>query len=74
MRKPVVHFEIGCDNLSETVEFYKDVFNWTIIIKDNSASIDTGKESGIPGHITELGLTHGNTLISISKQKPSHTT
>ena len=55
MRKPVVHFEIGCDNLSETVEFYKDVFNWTIITKDNSASIDTGTESGIPGHITELG-------------------
>lgn len=55
MRKPVVHFEIGCDNLPETVEFYRDVFNWTIITKDNSASIDTGKESGIPGHITELG-------------------
>ncbi len=29
MRKPVVHFEIGCDNLAETVEFYKEVFNWT---------------------------------------------
>ena len=55
MSKPVVHFEIGCDNLSETVGFYKDVFNWTIITKDNSASIEAGKKSGIPGHITELG-------------------
>ena len=29
MNSPVVHFEIGCDNLSETVEFYKSVFNWS---------------------------------------------
>lgn len=55
MSKPVIHFEIGCDNLSETVEFYKEVFNWAIIPKGNSALIDTNKESGIPGHITELG-------------------
>ena len=55
MSKPVVHFEIGCDNLSETVDFYKDIFNWTIKAKDNSASIDTGIGNGIPGHITELG-------------------
>lgn len=55
MKKPVVHFEIGCDKLSETVEFYKEVFNWTIDLKGNSASIDTGVENGIPGHITELG-------------------
>lgn len=55
MGKPVVHFEIGCDNLSETVEFYKDIFDWTITTKDNSAIIDTGHESGIPGHITQLG-------------------
>jgi predicted enzyme related to lactoylglutathione lyase len=55
MSKPVVHFEIGCDNLSETVEFYKDVFNWIIIPNSNSATIETGKGGGIPGHITELG-------------------
>jgi len=55
LSKPVVHFEIGCDKLSETVEFYKDVFNWNIMTNDNSASIDTGKEGGISGHITELG-------------------
>lgn len=55
MSKPVVHFEIGCDNLSETVEFYKNVFDWNIITKDNSALIHTEKEGGIPGHITELG-------------------
>ena len=29
-----------------------------IITKDNSTSINTGNESGIPGHITELGHDH----------------
>lgn len=55
MNRPVVHFEIGCDDLSETVEFYRNVLNWTIAAKDNSASIDTGMENGIQGHITKLG-------------------
>lgn len=55
MQKPVVHFEIGCDNLSETVEFYKEIFNWTISPKNNSAKIEHNGEYGIPGHITELG-------------------
>ncbi len=55
MGKPIVHFEIGCDNLSETVDFYRDIFNWSIIPKGSSAAIDFDKEKGIPGHITELG-------------------
>ena len=55
IRKPVVHFEIGCDNLAKTVEFYKQVFDWNITSKGNSAAIETGSEKGIPGHITELG-------------------
>jgi len=33
MKKPVVHFEIGCDNLAETIGFYKEVFNWNILPK-----------------------------------------
>lgn len=55
IRKPVVHFEIGCDKLSETVEFYKEIFNWSINQNNNSASIDFDKENGIPGHFTSLG-------------------
>ena len=55
MKRPVVHFEIGCDNLPETIEFYKDVFDWTITPTDHSASINTNVESGISGHITKLG-------------------
>lgn len=55
MKKPVVHFEIGCDNLSETVEFYKKIFNWSIISESNSASIASNDKNGIPGHITKLG-------------------
>lgn len=55
MGKPVVHFEIGCDNLTETVIFYKEIFNWSISPKGSSATIDFDKENGIPGHITELG-------------------
>ena len=54
MNKPVIHFEMGCDNLSETVEFYKDIFNWDIITKDNLASINFNTKNGIPGHITDL--------------------
>lgn len=55
MKKPVVHFEIGCDNLSETVEFYKKIFNWSIISESNSALIESSDKNGIPGHITRLG-------------------
>ena len=54
MKNPVVHFEIGCDNLSETVSFYQDIFDWTITTKDKNASIDS-EEPGISGHINELG-------------------
>ncbi|MDH3712133.1 MAG: hypothetical protein OER04_19760 [Cyclobacteriaceae bacterium] len=55
MSKPVVHFEIGCDNLSQTAAFYRDVFDWSITPSGISAVIDAGTEKGIPGHITELG-------------------
>lgn len=54
-KKPVVHFEIGCNNLGKTIKFYSDIFDWNIIPKGNSAAIDTIEKIGIPGHITELG-------------------
>jgi hypothetical protein len=65
MKKPVVHFEIGCNNISETVEFYKDVFNWNIVPNGNSAAIDTGKDGGIPGHINKLGPNEPQNYINI---------
>ena len=54
MSKPVIHFEIGCDNLPKTIEFYKNVFGWDIVTNNNLASINSNPENGIPGHITDL--------------------
>ncbi len=55
MARPVVHFEIGCEDLTKTIDFYKEVFSWNIIPEGISAKIDTGAGKGIPGHITALG-------------------
>lgn len=65
MNKPVVHFEIGCNNISETVEFYKLIFNWNIVPKGNSAAIDTGKDGGISGHINKLDSDEPHNYINI---------
>ncbi|MEM9722933.1 MAG: VOC family protein [Bacteroidota bacterium] len=54
MRKAVVHFEIGCSNLAETADFYRDIFDWEIKENGNSAPIDSGREGAISGHITQL--------------------
>ena len=55
MKKAVVHFEIGCSDVPETVSFYKEVFDWDINAQGNSAAIDTGREGAIKGHINKLG-------------------
>ena len=54
MKKAVVHFEIGCSNIAETVNFYKKIFDWDIFPNGNSATIDTGRENAISGHINKL--------------------
>ncbi|HAA16776.1 MAG TPA: VOC family protein [Cytophagales bacterium] len=56
MKKAIVHFEIGCGNLSETVDFYRNVFHWQVTPNEgsNSAAIDMGKEAGLPGHFNQL--------------------
>ncbi len=56
MKKAVVHFEIGCGNITQTVDFYREIFDWNISPTENSASIDTGKEGAITGHINKLGI------------------
>lgn len=65
MKKPVVHFEIGCSDIPETVEFYKDIFQWDITPQGNSAAIDTGKSGAIPGHINKLGPGEPQNYINI---------
>jgi predicted enzyme related to lactoylglutathione lyase len=52
---PVVHFEIGCKNIAKTQQFFGDLFGWTIQAAGPAATIDTGSQQGIPGHITHLG-------------------
>ncbi len=54
MKKPVVHFEIGCSDLPATVDFYKNIFDWDIVPNGHSAVINTGGEGAIPGHLNQL--------------------
>ena len=65
MKKAVVHFEIGCSNIPETVDFYKKVFDWDVRANGNSAVIDTGREDAIPGHISKLGPNDPQNYINI---------
>lgn len=55
MKKAVVHFGIGCSNISETVDFYKKIFDWDIVPNGDSVAIDTGRVGTIPGHFNKLG-------------------
>jgi predicted enzyme related to lactoylglutathione lyase len=54
MGRPVVHFEIGCRNISQTQDFYEKMFDWKINAMGPAAMI-TAEGSGIAGHITALG-------------------
>jgi uncharacterized protein len=55
MANPVVHFEIGCRDSKKTVQFYTDVFGWSIEDMGPAAMIGAGSDKGIPGHINSLG-------------------
>ena len=65
MKKSVIHFEIGCGDISATTDFYKKVFDWNIIPNGNSAAIDTGKAGAIPGHLTQLNPDEPQKYINI---------
>ncbi len=54
MKRPVVHFEIGCRDIDKTSDFYKSVFDWNFTKRGNSALIDTGEAGGLSGHINQL--------------------
>jgi uncharacterized protein len=55
MGRPVVHFEIGCRDSAATQAFYSNLFDWDITAAGPAATINTGGEGGINGHITALG-------------------
>ena|SRR5438067_725333 len=52
---PVVHFEIGCRDVAKTEQFFGELFGWHTQRNGPSATIDTGGQQGIPGHMTALG-------------------
>jgi predicted enzyme related to lactoylglutathione lyase len=53
--RPVVHFEIGCRNLTRAGDFYSKLFGWQITTAGPASTIQTGSPQGIPGHMTSLG-------------------
>ncbi len=55
MANPVVHFEIGCKDLSQTSDFYTSLFGWTAANAGVAAYLNTNSTEGIQGHITSLG-------------------
>ncbi len=65
MKKAIVHFEIGCSDVKETTDFYQSIFGWNIHSYENSASIDTGRDGAIPGHINKLGPNDPDNYINI---------
>ena len=66
MGKPVVHFEIGCQDKGKTEEFYAKLFDWRLEPYGPASMIDTGAGTGINGHLTELGHEpHKYTIIYV---------
>jgi uncharacterized protein len=55
MSQPVVHFEIGCRDQAKTVVFFSQLFGWKMQPAGMATMINTGSDSGIHGHITNLG-------------------
>jgi predicted enzyme related to lactoylglutathione lyase len=54
MRRPVVHFEIGCRDKARTSGFFTKLFDWNTQESGPATMINTGADSGINGHITAL--------------------
>ena len=55
MPNPVVHFEIGCRDLAKSKQFFGDLFGWKMQGESVAATIDTGSQKGVDGHMTALG-------------------
>jgi len=54
MKKKVVHFEIGCSDISKTSAFYRNVFDWAIEPVGRSAYINADDSDYFPGHLNHL--------------------
>lgn len=59
---PVVHFEIGCQNLEKTRAFYSGLLGWeyapgapNMAMVGNLGPMAATKTEGIGGHLTALG-------------------
>lgn len=52
---PVVHFEIGCQDLEKTTAFYTGLFGWAPTPIPYASLLQTNTTEGIQGHITALG-------------------
>lgn len=62
MPAPIVHFEIGCQNLESTKKFYSALFGWeyapgapNMAMIGNLGSYAAKPTEGIGGHINSLG-------------------
>jgi hypothetical protein len=56
MGRPVVHFDIGCQDREKAASFYSALFDWkTEPYGEYSEKVDTGSGVGIMGSITALG-------------------
>ena len=55
MGQPVVHFEIGCRDITKTADFFSRLFGWHTQNVGPAAMIHTGSDGGIQGHISSLG-------------------
>jgi predicted enzyme related to lactoylglutathione lyase len=56
MGRPVVYFDIGCEDTKKTADFYAKLFDWgTHEASPHSITIDTESDTGINGAITSLG-------------------
>jgi hypothetical protein len=62
MPAPVVHFEIGCQNIEKTRRFYGDLFGWeyapgapNMAMIGNLGPYAEKKSDGIGGHLNSLG-------------------
>lgn len=54
MSSPVLHFEIGGQNLKKQIGFYSAVFGWNIFPLDDELYIaDPESDKGIEGHLFE---------------------
>ena len=52
MGNPVIHFEIGGENVERLIDFYSSVFEWDIVpLNDQLYIADPGSDEGIEGHL-----------------------